>query len=126
EAQLERPLFGPADDADNFTAGKLERPGDPHSQRLRVVCGYCNNNWMGRLQERAKRILLPLVVGDWTDLSAIDQSTLAAWITMTVMVREAANPPTMTSTQTERFAFRQDQSPLDNWSIWIGRNDNLT
>src|ERR1039457_52556 len=37
--------------------------GDAQSRRLRIVCRCCNNGWMGKLQEHAKDILIPLISG---------------------------------------------------------------
>lgn len=103
--------------------GKLHRPGDPHSQTLRVVCRECNNGWMSSLQEAAKPILLPLLGDHWSSISEADQKTLGAWASMFVSVAEMGDPPTATiPPEHRRFIKNSGLTPPD-WVIWIGRSD---
>lgn len=103
--------------------GKLYRPGDAHSQRLRVVCSSCNNGWMSRLQEKAKPLLVPLIKDEWPVLNKDTQATIASWIVMTTMVVEFANPETAAIPQKQRTHFMANQKTPPDWSIWIGRQD---
>lgn len=100
--------------------GFLHRPGDPHAQRLKVVCKACNNGWMSRLQERTKPILVPLLKGEWAPLTKQDQKTLAAWATMFTMVLEFADPNTLVTPPEQRDQFRLTQEPPQGWAVWVG------
>jgi hypothetical protein len=105
----------------NVSKGKLDRPGHPTSQRLRVVCEKCNTGWMSRLQERSKGILLPLLRGEWWTFAEPELRTLSAWVTMFAMVYEWADELTVTSTESERLFLKNNQIPPANWRIWIGQ-----
>lgn len=35
----------------------------PYRQRIRDVCLQCNSGWMSRLENTAKRVLTPLILG---------------------------------------------------------------
>jgi hypothetical protein len=108
-----------------FSRGKLQRPGDPHSQTLRILCARCNNVRLGALQERAKRYLLPLVVGVWPDLDAEGQHVVAAWAAMNTMIREAADPPTAATSKEGRREFLMNLEAPPTWSVWIGRCSDI-
>lgn len=103
------------------TRGHLHRPGDPHSQRLRVVCKGCNTQWMSSLQNHAKRVLVPMISGQWPTMCDEDQTLLSAWCTMFTMVVEFADLPTLVSTAEERSFLRMNRQPPNNWVVWIGR-----
>jgi hypothetical protein len=64
------------------------RSGDPRSRKLKIVCTACNNNWMSRIQERAKPILIPLIRGDACTLDAEAQRVLSGWAALLVMIDE--------------------------------------
>jgi hypothetical protein len=98
---------------------KKVRSGDPRSRRLKVVCAKCNNGWMSRLQERAKPILLPLILGKPTVLSEEGQRISATWATMAIMVAEFFDPKKVAISQDERFLLRVREIPPMNWKIWI-------
>ena len=102
------------------------RPGDPYANRMKIVCGRCNSGWMSQLQQRAKPLLLPMILGQWRPLSPAEQETLATWMTMSVIVRETAHKPTATTSRQDREAFRQSPRPFVNWSIWIGKYNDDT
>jgi hypothetical protein len=97
--------------------------GDLRSQRLRVVCKSCNGGWMGRLQERAKPLLLPFLNGDVMALDVHQQEILAAWVAMFVMVAEHFDPDEVATTQTQRNYLMENQKPPSNWKIWFGDLD---
>jgi hypothetical protein len=110
-------------DGGDVKRGKLSRPGDPFSQRLRIVCKNCNSGWMSQLQTASKPFLVPLLQGEWPALDAPAQLAVARWITMTSMVIEFADPPTAEVPWTHRADFSETRSIQPNWHVWIGRHD---
>jgi hypothetical protein len=102
--------------------GVLQRPGDPHSRRLRIVCATCNNGWMSRLQQKAKQHLVPLIADDWSQLSMHTSDILAAWATMYTMVVEFADENTLATENAERIWLRDKGEPPPTWRIFIGRH----
>lgn len=101
-------------------SGPLNRKGDGRSQKLKVVCGACNNNWMSALQNRTKTILLPLMLGHTQEINADDHELLASWATMFTMVYETCQPNPLQSVTTtaQRFLFRAQQKPPQQWMLW--------
>jgi hypothetical protein len=79
---------------------------------------------MGKLQERAKPILTPLLLGEQPTLAASDQRLIAAWITMVTMVYEFSDPATVAISQAERTTFMNTGEPPANWWIAIGNLKN--
>lgn len=117
---------------DNPGSREIVRPpvlkkvsGDPRSRQVRQVCGECNGGrsggWMGKQQQLAKPIALPLILGKRTTLSYADQKTLAIWIMMTVMVSEFSDPDLGGIPKQDRHLLRIFQHPVPNWKIFIGR-----
>ncbi|MGH7073794.1 MAG: hypothetical protein ACREFD_06275 [Stellaceae bacterium] len=99
----------------------LNPKADPSRQSLKVVCERCNNDWMSRLQSRAKPILIRYIEDDWTPLSNWSARSLASWITMFCMVYEFADAPSIGISPQEREGLRLTLDPLPNWRIWVGR-----
>ena len=97
--------------------GKLHRPGDPASQRLRCVCEKCNNGWMSHLQIKAKPILVGLISNTWESLDRDAQTTFSAWATMFTTVFEMADPSSAAVSPEERSQFRKDLIPSTNWTV---------
>jgi hypothetical protein len=99
---------------------RKKRSGDLRSRRLRIVCKACNNGWMGKLQEKAKPYLLPLINEEITVLDERGQAVVAAWITMFSMVAEHFDPRKVSTSSQQHHDFRENQKPPANWKIWIG------
>lgn len=91
--------------------GRQARQGRTVDQTLRVLCQPCNNEKLGRLQERAKPVLTPLIQGVWMPKGRADLNTIAAWSVMTTMVLEAADPPTISIPKRHREHFRDTHEP---------------
>jgi hypothetical protein len=94
--------------------------GDARGRSVRIVCKSCNGGWMSRLQERAKRIVLPLVTGQQIELSTQDQRTLAFWCAMSAMTAEFLNPSRIAISPEDRELLMNDQLLTRTWKIWIG------
>jgi hypothetical protein len=103
--------------------GEFHRRGDPYSQSLQVVCHRCNNHWMSKLQTAGKKLLVPMVRGDWPELSAYEQRLVATWAIMATMVLEFSNPPTVAVPAEQREWFRLYLEPPAGWAVWLGRYD---
>jgi hypothetical protein len=103
--------------------GELHRRGDPYSQALQVVCFRCNNHWMSKLQAAGKKLLVPMVRGEWPEFNAYEQRLIATWAIMATMVLEFSNPPTVAVPADERDWFRLNLEPPAGWAVWLGRYD---
>ncbi|NJC71906.1 hypothetical protein HC031_19615 [Planosporangium thailandense] len=75
-----------------LTTGPLNRIGrnigvtPPFNRKVRDVCGPCNNGWMSRLEDVAKRVLTPLILGEPGNIAQAGQGRIAAWLEKTVLV----------------------------------------
>jgi hypothetical protein len=94
--------------------------GDAQSRGIKAVCRDCNNEWMSKLEELAKPILVPLLTGSLTILPADHQTLLATWATMHIMVAEHFAPERLAITDHDKHLFYLVRKPLPNWRIWIG------
>lgn len=102
--------------------GRLNRPGDPLSQRLKVVCAKCNNEWMSAQQTKSKDLLIKLVDNTWETMSPVEAEALSSWITMTTMVLDTAHSIDKVATeQWQRTKFFETKLPPDGWSLFIAR-----
>lgn len=103
--------------------GKMNRPGDVHSQKLRIVCIDCNGGWMSGLQNNAKPYLVPLLDGDWSNFDENSIPSIVAWCAMFCMVYEFADPKTVVISSEERKKFFETKSIDKRWSIWVGNHE---
>lgn len=98
--------------------------GDPHARRLYIVCKRCNNEWMSELQTAVKPFLVPLLTGQVSRLHRRAQTTLAAWVAMTVMVAEFLYPDRGAIPQSDRTWLYENQTSPPHWRIWLGRQQH--
>ncbi len=57
--------------------------------RLRDVCRDCNGGWMSTLEATAKPILLPLMRGETTLLTPVQQRVVASWVQLKAICWDA-------------------------------------
>lgn len=106
---------------DEERSKRQKRTGDPHARRIRCVCRACNTGWMSRLQEESKAILEPILTGKATHLYKRQQTLIAAWIAMTVMVAEFIDRDSVAVDQEDRVRLKRRKRPPSHWRIWIAR-----
>lgn len=95
--------------------------GAPVSRRFRVVCGRCNNGWMGSLETKAKPIFKAIIDGEVNSLTRPQQISLATWATMKAFIAEFVEADGIGSSQEEREAFKRICLPRPTWMIWMAR-----
>jgi hypothetical protein len=96
------------------------RPGDPHAQKLRIVCSKCNGGWMSQLQSEAKPLLVPLINGEFYKLLPNEIEAISRWAAMFTMVVEFKNKAGVAVSQEQRDSFKITQSVPKGWHISIG------
>lgn len=104
----------------------VRRNGDPHSRKIKCVCGSCNNGWMSKLQEAVKPFLVPMLMGENVSLHRKGQTKLAAWTAMMVMVAEYADRDFIAVSPKDRHWLLTNLYPPSHWRIWIGRHSRET
>jgi len=94
--------------------------GDPHSRRVKCVCGDCNNGWMSDLQQLAKPIVVPIIEGKSVTLNEKEQKIIASWSAMAVMCSEQGDPPNIAIAQGLRdILFQHHVPPKKRWRTWV-------
>lgn len=104
-------------------------PTPAFSQRVKMVCASCNNGWMSELENNARRILQPLILGTSTSIAPADRALAALWAFKTALVsllmstapdREAGYgvPP---EEYELLYESRATQEPLTDTQVWISR-----
>jgi len=98
------------------------RTGDLHSRRIKCVCRSCNNGWMGKLQERAKPFLVPLLENRQTILRKNAKVAISSWVAMMIMVSENLDKEMISISTSTRQWFKKNQRPPFHWRIWIAHH----
>lgn len=85
------------------------------------VCRECNNGWMSRLEESAKPLLQPMIVGGpQHTFDPREQELLAKWAMKTGLMVSLTVGATKIPAAHFDYLFRS-QRPPDNFRIWIAR-----
>src|SRR4051794_2751172 len=85
-------------------------------QRVKVVCGECNNGWMSRLEQTNKPFLESALDGRGRALHCDGQRSLAAWAYKTALVINAGlfrSHRTGESPEQPRYLRSRGEPPLD-------------
>jgi hypothetical protein len=99
-----------------------QRPGRPFDVVVRDVCVDCNTGWMARLETAAKPILTPMLQDRARVLTAVEQHTVAAWATKTMLAMQGANIGGERFTPPEQYRwFAIHVAPLPNSHVWLCR-----
>ena len=115
-------------DRDETTTRKLS--GQLRDWQIKCVCGgshlTCNGGWMKGIEDRAKPILVPLILGNATRLQPGDQAIIATWAILKVMVSEYDSISHVTTHWTQRKRMRIRQLPPEKgWGVWIGHCERV-
>jgi hypothetical protein len=88
----------------------------------RGVCEECNTGWMSQLEDDAKPLLRPMMMGVVFWLSPEDQRVVRTWLIKTAMTMDLANPGDGAFfTQEERVCFWKTRFPHPEMrgSVWL-------
>jgi hypothetical protein len=99
----------------------VSRPGSLKHKKLRLVCQLCNNEWMSVIENDAKRVVLPMLLGQSLFLEENAQRLLARWIALKVMVVDQSRSEHAIIGLEERKAFMQQGVMPDHLQIELAR-----
>jgi len=98
--------------------GKM-RKGKPTIEfTTRRVCHTCNNEWMNRVDERARPIIEPMIQGSNVVLDRKAQEALAAWACKTAVSARYVLDDPVRKEWTDHL--HNNESAIPGWYIWIG------
>jgi hypothetical protein len=76
---------------------------------------------MRRIENKARRVMIPLITGQETRLSPANQQVVAMWAALKAMVAEYDVQGHVTTHHTQRKRMMNSQSISDTtWTVWIG------
>jgi hypothetical protein len=99
----------------------VTRSGASFTKRIRSVCRICNSGWMNRLEQKARPILTPLILGEPMTLTPAMRQTLAEWATMKFIVLEHAERGEFVTPERDRIALKETLTMPGFFRIWIFR-----
>jgi hypothetical protein len=86
---------------------------------VRRVCATCNNGWLSALEDRAKPLLEPLILGPSRTLSAEESEMVALWCVKTALLFQFIHPERRQAPD-EHFRFLCDRGvPPPNTFVWL-------
>ncbi|MBR1215867.1 hypothetical protein [Bradyrhizobium sp. JYMT SZCCT0180] len=101
--------------------GRLNRPGGAASQRMKLLCGPCNNIWGRNIHDTAIPFLVPLLTkGEWQNLAADTARAIANWAVMVTMNCEFADTNTLATTPEQRKSFRDCGLEAIPFQVYLG------
>ena len=87
------------------------------------VCGPCNKGWMSNLEDVAKSVLHPMILGDQVIVSRHQQAQLAAWVTkMAYAYTSTSDPSNDPFSTTERRELMTTLQAPERVHIWMGHS----
>ena len=101
------------------------QPGGPFTKRLKIVCGPCNNGWMGGMETGAQPILIDMfraaATHSQTTLTAEKQLVLARWGFKTVVIlSELRRSGHSRFPERHRRSFHDTDQVPRGVQIWLG------
>jgi hypothetical protein len=113
---------------------KLKRRGEqmrteewrdlPFNMKVKVLCKPCNNEWCNELENAAKPLLIPMIGGNKLTLTAVDQTAIATWATLLILMLQLTHRDGERSIADDAYRwFRKWGAPLPNEQIWIALYD---
>jgi hypothetical protein len=114
----------------NFGPLKISIAGSPEKvinnaeQKIKTVCGKCNNGWMSDLEAQNIPLIGCLMQDIPAPLDASQQSLLAVWAIKTAMVLDSVKgrKKSLFYQRSECVAMREHHKVPERTRIWIGRS----
>ena len=103
----------------------VKLPGQIRDWKVRCVCGgtheTCNGGWMRRVEDTAKPILLPLIIGEEIRIFPYEQSIIATWAVLKSIVGEYdGRYITHVHHKQRQYLMEHGLPPTNGWGVWIG------
>jgi hypothetical protein len=93
---------------------------------VRWVCAPCNNGWLSELEEAAKPILEPLILGRKRTLTLTEADTVAVWCVKTALLFQLTHPERREAPDAHyRWLFEHRVPPANTFAWLAGYNGAL-
>lgn len=92
----------------------------PFDVTVNTVCKTCNTGWMHQLEDQAKPVLEPMILGEHCELEPPQQKTVALWFTKTAMMMHERARPSVRAIPNEHFQeVLRDKRPPEGTAVWL-------
>jgi len=96
-------------------------PDIPINIKVGPVCKPCNETWMSQLETEIQGLADPMLRGQRTRLSAVEQDRLGVWTTKTILMLQLTHPRDQRVIPASSYHwFYHYLRPLPSEQIWIG------
>jgi hypothetical protein len=100
-------------------------PGQLRDWQVRCVCGgphtSCNNGWMRQIEDAARPIMVPLILGQETRITPDQQQVIATWAVLKAIVGEYGHAQHAATHHMQRkYLMHHSIPPTHGWAVWIG------
>lgn len=99
----------------------LKKPGHAAGRQPRNTCLECNSGWMRRIEEAARPVITPLLLGQPVLLEPIAQRLLASFLCLVAMRIEFSARGVRTIPQSHIVQLMATMQASEGWQIWIAR-----
>jgi hypothetical protein len=105
-------------------------PWQVRDWQIRCVCGgthlTCNGGWMKSIEDAARPIMKPLILGHEVRLNQNAQAILATWAILKLMISEYDEGAKVTVHHMHRKYIKAHQRPPEKgWGVWIGHYERV-
>ena len=69
------------------------KQGHYGNQRVKVICNDCNSGWMNQMEQKARPILTPLILGEDYSINRADQLALSNCAILKTIIAECTDIP---------------------------------
>lgn len=102
---------------------RVKRAKGP-AQITRKFCRKCNNEWMSRVETRAKPILSSLIRGERARLDPQTQELLGFWVCKTIFAFQSVEPDPYNFIRPDLYReLFEKQGPVAGCQIWLGQRE---
>lgn len=94
--------------------------GEALDLKVKRVCGSCNSGWMSRLEDDAKPLLTPLILGEHAATTADERGVLATWALLRIIMAEYTDPRQIAVPEAHRrWIFKERKPPKHGVYVWV-------
>jgi hypothetical protein len=86
---------------------------------VRRVCAVCNNGWLSELEQAAKPLLEPLILGGTQNLTPAELDTVALWCVKTALLFQFTHPERRDAPDDHYPWLYEHRTPPPNTFVWI-------
>jgi hypothetical protein len=97
--------------------------GKATSPTVAIACASPNHGWMSELEEKAKPILTPMIIGQRVELNDEEQRIVSTWAVKTAIVLQHAFPARLSVPPGDAELLRQDQQPSRSTQVFLAVQD---